>query len=411
MEKYLIVLDHEYRVPPFMISLLQYAERDFEKVYYINTNKPQNADLFSNSGINILFPSKISKIKSAIVAALRFFSFENIKQWWFCVRKEGFSLNYIRQLFCYLAADITTKTLARRIIREKGDDAKMIVLAAWFAAAALATSELKREFPQIKAVSLAHSYEILILRNKFIPYLYVSQKHKYLDGVFFIANKVRELYIEGIGGLKDAYFKKTHVCYLGSFKKNDVINVSNPNEFHICTCSRMVPLKRLDVLMDALATWDKGDIFCSYLGGGELEATLRQKAHDVMDNNPRVHIQFTGYLINEKVKEYYGQNPIDLFINLSSIEGLPISIMEAISYGLPVLATDVGGTNEIVNKGFGMLINSNISPEIVKQHIYDFMNFPEERRNQFRKNAYLHWKNNFDAERNMKVLFDIINTI
>lgn len=411
MSDYLIVLDHESRVPPFMVSLLRYAERNFEKVCYINTNKPQNADLFTNSGISILFPSKISRIKSALVAVLRFFSIENIRQWWACVRKEGFSFKYIRQLFYYLAADITTKTLARRIIKEKVNDASIVVMATWFAAAALATAELKKEFPQIKAVSLAHSYEILVLRNKFIPYLYVSKKHKYLDGVFFIAKKVREMYLDGIGGLPKQYLEKTHVCYLGSFKKNDVINVAEPNEFHICTCSRMVPLKRLDVLIDALALWNERDVYWTHLGDGELELSLKEKASKLMEHNPKVHIVFTGYMQNEMVKLYYEENPIDLFINLSSTEGLPISIMEAISYGIPVLATDVGGTNEIVNNSFGILIDSAISPEIVKQKICAFMNLPKEKCNQYRNNAYLHWKNNFDAERNMKVLFNAINAV
>lgn len=410
MSDYLIVLDHEPRVPPFMISLLKYSDRNFKEVYYVDTNKPQNADLFQDTGINIVFPSKGAKLKSALVAAIRFLSLENIKQWLNCVRKEGFSLGYARQLYYYLAADVTTKTLARKIVKEKGDSST-IVMAAWFAAAALATAELKKEFPRIKAVSLAHSYEILVLRNKYIPYLYVEKKHEYLDGVLFIARKVREMYLEGIGGLPEQYEEKTHVCYLGSFKRHDVVNTTNPQEFHICTCSRMVPLKRLDVLLEALEMWDDGDIYWTHLGDGELEMPLRERGDEVMAKNQRVHILFTGYMENEMVKEYYEKNPVDLFINLSSTEGLPISIMEAISYGLPVLATDVGGTNEIVNDSFGMLIDSSISPEIIKNQILDFKRLPEETRNGYRENAYLHWKNHFDAENNMRVLFDAINAI
>ncbi len=345
-----------------------------------------------------------------MVAALRFFSFENIKQWKVCVKKEGFDFGYIRQLYYYLAADATVKAQARKIIKKKSDYS-CTVLAAWFAAAALATAELKKNSPQIKAVSLAHSYEIFVSRNKYIPYLYVEKKHRFLDGVFFIANKAREMYFEGIGHLKKEYTDKTHVKYLGSFKNNDVVNVNNPNEFHICTCSRMVALKRLDVLLDALSLWDDGDIYWTHLGNGELEMMLREKAKNVMENNHRVHIHFTGYMPNEMVKTYYEEHPVDLFINLSSTEGLPISIMEAISYGLPVIATDVGGTSEIVNDSFGILIDSSISPEIVIKQILSFKRLPEETRNEYREKAYLHWKNYFDAENNMRVLFDAINAI
>ena len=45
------------------------------------------------------------------------------------------------------------------------------------------------------------------------------------------------------------------------------------------------------------------------------------------------------------------------YVNLSTSEGIPVSIMEAMSYGIPVVATDVGGTSEAVVTGrSGLLI-------------------------------------------------------
>ena len=41
--------------------------------------------------------------------------------------------------------------------------------------------------------------------------------------------------------------------------------------------------------------------------------------------------------------------PVDLFLTVSANEGIPVSIMEAQSFGIPVIATDVGGISEIVN--------------------------------------------------------------
>ena len=46
--------------------------------------------------------------------------------------------------------------------------------------------------------------------------------------------------------------------------------------------------------------------------------------------------------------DYYKNNIIDIFINLSASEGIPVSIMDAISFGIPCIATNVGGTGEIV---------------------------------------------------------------
>ena len=53
---------------------------------------------------------------------------------------------------------------------------------------------------------------------------------------------------------------------------------------------------------------------------------------------------------------YYNTYEIDLFVNLSTIEGVPVSIMEAQSSGIPVLATDVGSSKEIVDDDNGFLI-------------------------------------------------------
>lgn len=407
MEKYLVVLDHERMVPPFMISILTFAANHYDQVYYINTHKPDNIGLFVDTRIKIVYPDKFSRFKNSVISLFRFFSLENLRQWVDCVKKEGFNYKYIKGLFKYLAADEVLSNEAKKILKpQKG--ASVVVLATWFAAAALAAAELKKKYPEIKAASLAHSYEILPIRNRFIPYYYVNKKHKYLDGVFFIASNVREVYLEGIGGLPEEYYRKTHVNYLGSYKNQDVLNNNNPKEFHICTCSRMVSLKRLDVLIDALSLWDSGDIYWSHLGGGELESCLREKSTLVMVKNPLVHISFEGYLTNEDVKKYYESHPIDLFINISSTEGLPISIMEAISYGIPVMATDVGGTNEIINRESGFLIDPEITPESIKDHILLFKNLPDNEKQELRKKAYQQWKDSFNAENNLKSLFTAI---
>jgi glycosyltransferase involved in cell wall biosynthesis len=53
----------------------------------------------------------------------------------------------------------------------------------------------------------------------------------------------------------------------------------------------------------------------------------------------------------------------DIFVNPSYSEGLPTSVMEAASVGLPVIATDVGGTREIVEHGTTGLLVEPYQPE------------------------------------------------
>lgn len=59
----------------------------------------------------------------------------------------------------------------------------------------------------------------------------------------------------------------------------------------------------------------------------------------------------------------YIETAADVFVNVSSTEGTPVSIMEAISCGIPVIATAVGGNVEIVREKNGFLLSANPTPD------------------------------------------------
>ena len=66
---------------------------------------------------------------------------------------------------------------------------------------------------------------------------------------------------------------------------------------------------------------------------------------------------FMGYVPNVEIMQFMEESNVDVFINLSTSEGVPVSIMEAQSYGIPVIATNVGGTGEIIDKDNGILLS------------------------------------------------------
>ena len=78
---------------------------------------------------------------------------------------------------------------------------------------------------------------------------------------------------------------------------------------------------------------------------------------------------FEGWVGGEKKIELL--NWADLYILPSFNEGLPISILEAMSYGLPIISTPVGGIPEVV-KGNGVLVTPGNIKEIhdaIKKYI------------------------------------------
>ena len=86
----------------------------------------------------------------------------------------------------------------------------------------------------------------------------------------------------------------------------------------------------------------------THIGEGNLKAKIEKYCSELI---PQSNFKFLGQLTNAEVIDYYLSNNIDLFINTSSYEGIPVSIMEAQSFGVPVIATDVGGNTESVRNG------------------------------------------------------------
>ena len=97
---------------------------------------------------------------------------------------------------------------------------------------------------------------------------------------------------------------------------------------------------------------------------------------------------FEGFKKPQEVKSFYVQQSCDLFVNTSISEGVPVTIMEAFSVGIPVLATNVGGTSEIVDETVGGLMPENITPQELANCITKFIELNEDVRTSYRKNAY-----------------------
>jgi glycosyltransferase involved in cell wall biosynthesis len=112
--------------------------------------------------------------------------------------------------------------------------------------------------------------------------------------------------------------------------------------------ARLDAFKGVDILVRALA--DLPGVTAVIVGDGPESSSLRALARD-LGVADRVH--FVGW--SDQVRGWLGA--IDVFALPSLMEGLPLSICEAMLAGLPVVATDVGGVGEIVADGVtGLLV-------------------------------------------------------
>ena len=88
----------------------------------------------------------------------------------------------------------------------------------------------------------------------------------------------------------------------------------------------------------------------------------------------------------------------DLFISVSRSEARPVSISEALSVGIPVLATNAGGTCEIIDKSVGRLLPVSIKPTELAREIRSFYKLSLSQKSILRKNARLRWRQRANSD-------------
>ena len=94
--------------------------------------------------------------------------------------------------------------------------------------------------------------------------------------------------------------------------------------------------------------------------GNEGNVTDRVKK-EVASLPANVRVELRGFTPNAEIKKLYATETVHLFLNLSEVEGVPVSIMEAISFGIPVIGTDVYGTSEVANENTGWSVPYEVS--------------------------------------------------
>ena len=141
----------------------------------------------------------------------------------------------------------------------------------------------------------------------------------------------------------------------------DCYDESIKNYIKIGTIGRLVPVKDLHLLLNAFAkakphfNSHKAKLFI--VGDGKLK-------HKLLEYSNKLGLQkdviFTGSISN--IQDVYAD--LDLVVLTSKNEGTPVSLIEAMYYGVPILATEVGGVSDIVPKNCGILIKNRHQDDV-----------------------------------------------
>jgi glycosyltransferase involved in cell wall biosynthesis len=221
----------------------------------------------------------------------------------------------------------------------------------------------------------------------------------------FIVNKnVTYLAISELKRTQLLAIEKTLRVFINRLGTYDfgVNNLSNIKHIRVVTCSDMIPLKRIHLIVLALQKIETHDIEWIHFGDGPLFKELFEKTKYLPKN---IKVDFVGRKHNHEIMEYYQNNYVDLFVNVSYFEGVPVSIMEAMSFGIPCFATKAGATNEIVDNSVGMIVERDFDVLELAKFIVSV-----KANNHLRQNARNRWHNLSNANLNYMDLVSILNT-
>ncbi len=289
--------------------------------------------------------------------------------------------------------------------QNKSSLSKTIFYTYWFNHATMGIGMVKKEYPMIKLVSRAHRGDLYEehLDPPFIPYRYSTLS--LIDRLYLISehgyNYISKRY--------PIFHHKFEVARLGVMDPCFNVQSSQDGIFRIVSCSYVVPVKRIELIIQGLKVlgqkYPEEFFNWIHIGYGPSKKQLEDMATECLSSN--ISFNFMGYIPD--VISFYQTHQVDLFINVSSSEGIPVSIMEAQSCGIPVIATAVGGTPEIVSRNVGLLLGKDPTPEEISDAIWDMKKDPYIL-GILKKNSKANWNMNYDAEKNYKKFsFDLLN--
>ncbi len=363
----LLTSDYPYVIGDghFLINEIDALSKSFDKVYIARKKKLYGVEEHPlPDNVELVFSGFIDR-KDIIKKGL--FNLSKIP-----VRLFFQELKYLKKLrffFRFVFAFLFGRALfANKVIRDIiSKDKDVVLYSFWGTGMSFIIPFLSDKKP--KTVIKLHGGDLYAYRKGYIPFR---------ESIYAKADKIITISEDGKNYL--AKFLEKHrisseklaLIRLGTQEHQKASNLQTFEEKVVVSCSSLIEVKRVDLIYKVLKEASKSlKIRWIHFGDGHLKQKLMQ---EIQPSNQLI-IDFKGNQPNDKLIEFYKTTQVDLFINLSSSEGIPVSIMEAISFNIPILASDAGGTREIVQETHktGVLVPVDFELQEVKEKLVNIL--------------------------------------
>lgn len=274
---------------------------------------------------------------------------------------------------------------------------RTILYSYWNDYASFAASLIKRQGDYL--ICRLHGGDLyeLNINDYYQPYkcLY-NQK---VDWFSFISAK-------GLKYFCETYFdvsKKASVNFLGVPSHTIKYKFSKRTDVRLVSFSYVRDIKRIDKIIDTLSKIENVEVHWTHIGGRYLYDQVVEYANKKLVYKKNIDYKFVGEMKNEDALDYIASHEFDFLINVSSTEGMPMTMMEAFSMSLPVIGTAVGGVPEVVKHGYnGYLLKVDFGDDELIKLLSNYAILPFNDKVEFREHAKDTWRRNFYDVENYK---------
>jgi glycosyltransferase involved in cell wall biosynthesis len=252
-----------------------------------------------------------------------------------------------------LAGNLLKRRSLEQLVRERGLE-HAVFYDYWFENSTLALALLRRSGTIHTAVSRAHGFDLYDERwdGGCVPFR--EAKAWWLDAVFAVSTFGLRYLERRLPGLR----KRLGVARLGVRDPGRSSPERDSGPPLVVTCGALQPFKCVHLVPEVLERLDR-PVRWIHLGDGPERPRVLSAASRLPS---RVTWELRGQVDNREVLRLYERQHVDACLSLSTTEGLPVSMMEAQSYGIPVVARGVGGIPEIVREDTGVLLAPEANP-------------------------------------------------
>lgn len=310
-------------------------------------------------------------------------------------RDKKLNLRSIIKLAAFTRRGLKMHYWAERMMRAVSESSTTLY-SFWMSYDGFAAALCKRKHPGMRCVVRGHAYDIDTERVALNPYFMKRRIAKEADGLYFISETAKQQYLDYMKGQVSE--DKLHVLAMGSggepVESYREAPLYTQGVFRVVSCAQVIPIKQVEMMVDALSRWEGAPLCWTHIGGGDGLEDLRRLADHKLGPKENVICELLGQLKAEKIQNLYETRPFDVFVNTSQKEGVPISIMEAMRHGTPVIAPAVGGIPELVAPEVGWLYDPARGADGVLEALEKLASFTQEEAEALRARVRAYWNEN-----------------